>query len=526
MHVLHHAHIHTLDPLNPYADALAIDQGRIVAIGSEIKIFPLARSPREIEDMQARTILPGFTDSHIHTFEYGRSLSIINCETATKQECLERVASQAACSPVGKWIFGHGWNHNIWPDGIGNARELDAISQQHPIFLTAKSLHAAWVNSTALRLAGIHKETSNPDGGIIRRDSSGNPTGILLESAAKLVEQIIPEPTSEQICQKLLAAQETLLQIGITAIHDVDRWESMQVFHRMRQEGKLKLRVVKSIPRNHLKDAISAGLRTGEGDDWLRIGWLKLFMDGALGPQTASMLEPYKGNDKNLGILYLDTQALYEIGYSAVEHGISLEVHAIGDRANREALNAFGSLDENNDLPKPNVPHRIEHLQLITIQDMERLANLEITASMQPIHATSDQKIAERYWGNRCSYAYAWQSILKTGARLIFGSDAPVESPNPFLGLHAAITRRSSNDPSARSGWYPEQCLTLKEALHAYISEPPNAAGWGDQFGRIEPGAFADLIVLPTDPFKCPEESIETLKPKATMVNGEWVWRS
>jgi hypothetical protein len=526
---LYNAKIYSLDPAHPQASALAIRDGRIAAIGAEEDIpAELKRQPLNLE---GRTVLPGLTDAHIHLEHYALGLQKIDCETSTRQECLERVAERARRTPPGEWILGHGWNQNRWPEGFGRAADLDAVAPAHPVYLTAKSLHAAWANSAALNRAGIHETTPDPPGGRFGRDADGSPDGILFESAMELMEAAIPAPSEEQAAQAILDAQPMLWQMGITGAHDFDRrlcFTALQILH---QRGKLRLRVLKSIPLEDLPHAAALGLRSGLGDDWLRIGGVKLFADGALGPQTAAMLQPYEGDPQNRGMLFMDTEEIFEHGRLAVENGLPLAVHAIGDRANHEVLDALSQLRRlESDLrqasgaPERPLRHRIEHVQVIHAKDASRLAQLGVAASMQPIHATSDMLMADRFWGERAALSYAWQTQLKSGALLAFGSDAPVESPNPFWGLHAAVTRQRPDGSPGPQGWYPEQRLSLEQALQGYTRGPATVAGWEDRLGCLAAGYLADLIVLERDPFVCPPAELHTLEPLATMIGGEWVY--
>lgn len=515
--------IYTLDPRQPIVSSLLIDHGCIVADEA------VASGKLPTLDLSGRVVLPGLMDAHLHLEHYALSLQRVDCETATRAECLRRVAARAAQTSQGEWVLGHGWNQNAWPDGFGNPRDLDAITPNHPVFLTAKSLHACWVNGAAMRLAGITAATPDPADGKIDRDERGNPTGLFFETAMELVGHALPEPTVEQISQALQAAQTSLWQMGLTSVQDFDRRRCFAALQNLHQRGRLRLRVTKSIPLEDLSQAIALGLRSGFGDDFLRIGSVKAFADGALGPQTAAMLHPYTGSADNIGILMLDAEQLVEQGREAVANGLSLAVHAIGDRANHEVLAAFEQLRQEEsrnskfEFPIPPLRHRIEHVQLLHHDDFPRLAQLGVIASMQPIHATSDMLIADRYWGERASGSYAWRTLLQHGAMLAFGSDAPVESPNPFWGLHAAVTRQRQDGAPGAEGWRGEQRLSVAEALAGYTSGAAYAAGVEDRLGKLSPGFLADLIVLETDPFTCPPIEIQHIRPSAVMVGGEWV---
>lgn len=525
LRILHNARIHTMDPDSPQTSAIVIHNDRIVAVGDDSQIKSQFIDSGEFEDLGGLTITPGFTDSHIHLKNYGLSLQKIDSEVNTLEECLDRVKQQAERTPRGEWILGHGWNQNLWSAGFGTASDLDAVAPHHPVYLTAKSLHAGWANSEALKRAQINSETVDPHAGRIQRNDDGQPTGILFESAMALVSAKIPAPIPGQVKSAILNAQGELFKLGLTGVHDFDRRECFVALQELHNEGSLKIRVTKSIPIEELEHAIELGLRTGFGDDFLRIGSVKVFSDGALGPHTAAMLSPYEEDPDNVGMLFLDQEALLETGCKASQNGLSLAVHAIGDRANHEVLDAFEQLrafETENQLS--NKRHRIEHVQLLHSNDLPRLAELDIIASMQPIHAISDMHMADRHWGERAKHAYAWRTLLKKGTRLAFGSDAPVESPNPFWGIHAAVTRQAEDGSPSADGWYPEQRVSVHEAMFAYTMGAAYAAGVEDRVGKLVPGFLADLILLDVDPFTCSHEQLRTTEPTATMVAGEWVW--
>jgi predicted amidohydrolase YtcJ len=525
MKILHNARIHTLDQMRPQASVLVIDRERVAAIGGpELLDSFSARASRE--DLGGRVVLPGLTDAHIHLMNYALSLQKVDVETPTRAECLRRVAERARETPPGEWVLGHGWQQNDWGGQFGSAHELDQAAPNNPVYLTAKSLHAGWANTAALKLAGLTASTPDPQNGKILRDESGQPTGILLESAMALLEAVIPQPTPARAAQAIRAALPRLHSMGLTGAHDFDYRTAFMALQDLRASGELSLRVIKSVPPDLLDHAHGLGLRSGFGDDLLRIGSYKTFMDGALGPRTAAMFQPYLNEPENRGILNFDGEELFEIGRKAAECGLSMAVHAIGDRAVHEVLNAYQQLrayERQNGLPHRR--HRIEHVQVIHPDDAGRLAELGIIASMQPIHAVSDMLAADRWWGERARLAYAPRTQLDAGAPLAFGSDAPVESPNPFLGLHAAVTRRRPDGTPGPEGWYPEQRLSFAEALAGFTTGAAYAAGMEDRLGRLSPGCYADLIVLETDPFTCPPDDLLQMRPLATMLGGEWVWQ-
>lgn len=548
MKIILNANIYTLDRERPIASALACYKGRIIAVGASESIlsaYAKRDTGTEIFDLKNRTVIPGLVDSHIHLKSFGLGLDKVDCETKSKEECLQRIADRVRETPEGKWILGHGWNQNDWVEGFGTAGELDKIAPQNPVYLTAKSLHAAWVNNLALKLANISSNTLDPEGGFVQKDDWGTPTGILFENAMQLVKRAIPDPSMPEVVEAIDKAQPILWQMGITGVHDFDRRACFVALQSLHEQKRLRLRVLKSIPLDDLEYAVKLGLRSYFGDDYLRIGPVKLFSDGALGPQTAAMLEPYQGEPNNRGLLLMDSEEIVERGRLAIENGLSLAVHAIGDRANHEVLNAFSQLREfEKDILTSTMRsvkaghgeetekrqdagllrHRIEHVQLIHPNDASRLAELNIIASMQPIHATSDMEMADRYWGARSELAYAWRTQLSNGALLVFGSDAPVDWPNPFWGLHAAVTRRRHDSSPGESGWYGEQRISLFDAMRAYTTTAAYAAGMEDRLGRLSPGYYADLVVLDEDIFNCEPAWLWKIKPVGTMIEGNWVF--
>jgi predicted amidohydrolase YtcJ len=533
MQILYNARIYTMDSRLSTASALAVDNGYIQAIGDQQAILSNYGESINQIDLGGRTVIPGLIDAHIHLQHYALSLQRVDCETETREECLQNVAAMVKSNSSEEWILGHGWNQNEWEDGFGNAEQLDEISSLKPVYLTAKSLHAAWVNSAALKQAGITAQTPDPPGGRIDRLENGSPSGILFETAMSLVSDAIPPTSTDFVAKAINNAQARLWRMGLTAVHDFDRRTCFIALQQLHKSRKLKLRVIKSIPIESLSLATELGLQTGFGDDMLRIGSIKAFADGALGPRTAAMLQPYEAEPENRGLLMLDAEDLYEQGMQAVKNGLSLAVHAIGDSANHEVLQAFTQLreyerqltstEENQELARP-LRHRIEHVQIIHPDDLTRLANLGVIASMQPIHATSDYPTANKFWGDRSKYAYAWRSLLEAGTHLAFGSDAPVESPNPFWGLHAAISRKRADGSPGPDGWYPEQRLSLKSALQGFTTGAAYAAGMEKRQGQLRPGFLADLVVIDEDLFQVDPGEIKDITPLGTMVAGEWVY--
>ena len=510
------------------AQAIALRAGEILAVGSDQAVRALAGARTEQVDLHGRTVLPGLTDAHMHFEYFALNLAMVDVGVSTKAEALQRVAARAATLPAGAWVVGHGWNQTDWDGAFPLASELDAAVPLHPVYLTDKSLHSAWVNSAALRASGIQAGTPHPAGGRISRDDRGRADGMLFETACALAYDKIPAQTSAQRLASMAAAQTQAWQVGLTGIHDFDRRDAFVAFQQLRAEHKLGLRVVKHVPVEQLDEAIALGLRSGFGDDWLRIGNIKIFIDGALGPRTASMLAPYANEPANFGMQLMDKEELADKASRASAAGLPITVHAIGDRANHEVLDVLEAV-RHEEAQRGETPamrrHRIEHVQLLHAADAGRLGALGVVASMQPIHALGDMVSAQRYWGARCAGAYAWRTQLQAGAVLAFGSDAPVESHNPFYGLHAAVTRTQPDAAPGASAWYPEQCLTLAEALAGYTSGAAYAAGMEDRLGTLQPGWLADLIVVDRDVFKCAAHELRATQVVGTIVGGEWKHR-
>ncbi|MDH3942521.1 MAG: amidohydrolase [Anaerolineae bacterium] len=531
MKILKNAKVYTLNPDQPMADCLVVGDaslsaGRILAVGEWEKLIEEFGTRAKVEDLEGRIVMPGLTDAHLHLRQYALTLKRVDCGTAGREVCLDRVGERARSTPKGDWILGHGWNQNIWDGGFGTAQELDAAAPENPVYLTAASLHAGWANSLALKTAGIDGNTPDPHNGKIGKSQDGEPDGILFEDAMKLVSQVIPKPTSEENTAVIATAQEKLWRMGLTGGHDFDRRESFAALQILNQRGELKFRVVKSIPLEQLEQAIALGLRSGFGDNMLRIGSIKMFADGALGPHTAAMLEAYDDEPDNLGMLFADREEIFEIGRKAARGGFSMAIHSIGDRANHEVLAAYGQLRRaEKEEGVTHFRHRIEHAQIVHPEDFSAFFTEDIIASVQPIHATSDMEMADRYWGARAKNSYAWKKLLDAGARMCFGSDAPVDSPNPFWGIYAAVTRRRLDGSPGEDGWYPEQRLDVHEVIEGYTTGAAYAGGMEKVLGKLAKGYLADLIVLERDPFEIQTDEIGDLKPIATMVGGEWVWR-
>jgi len=524
------------------ASAIAIRGDRIIALGTDAAIRALADSHTEQIDLKGALVLPGLTDAHLHFEWFSIGLTFVDVETDTIDEALNRVTERAKVTPKGQWIRGHGWNYSRWGDEFPTAAQLDSVAPDHPLYLTAKSMHAAWTNSLGLKITGITTNTPDPEGGKVGRDAQGNLTGILFETAMDYMTARsysgfsdykqtgkIPDHTSEDVAQAMLKGQDVAWKVGLTGVHDFDGVRCFTAYQLLRERGQLGLRVNKNIPVAYLDQALALGLRSGFGDHWLRLGNVKVFMDGALGPRTATMIEPYEGEPNNYGIAVTDKETLYDYGRKAMMGGLAMTVHAIGDKANHDLLDVYEQLrNDESQLPITNykLRHRAEHLQILHPDDIARVGKLKIIGSMQPIHATSDMNMVDKYWGKRGVYSYAWRDQLNNGVVLAFGSDSPVEPINPLWGIHAAVTRRRADGSPSEEGWYPNQKLTVSEAVDGYTKGAAYAAKMEDHLGTIEVGKLADLTIVDRDLFTCDPMMIRDAAVLGTMVGGEFKFRT
>jgi predicted amidohydrolase YtcJ len=376
-------------------------------------------------------------------------------------------------------------------------------------------------------LAGITADSPDPPGGQIQRDATGRPTGVLFETAIDLLDDIIPRPSEKRLIEAMRLGQRACLEAGLTGIHDFDGRTCFRLLQGLHQGDELALRVVKNIPVRYLDQAIGVGLRSGFGDDWLRIGGVKIFADGALGPRTAAMLAPYEGEPENLGIVVTDKEEMIEQASRASAAGLSVTVHAIGDRANHDVLDVYEAIRAEEQAKGESIlRHRIEHFQIVHDSDFERLATLNVVASMQPIHATSDMEMADHHWGARAKNSYAWRRVLEADGLLAFGSDAPVDPIEPLAGIHAAVTRRRPDGSPGRAGWYPEQRLTIDEAIRGFTMGPAKTAGLEKRSGSISPGKLADLTVFERDIYEVAPEELLDVPIAGTMIGGSFRYRT
>jgi predicted amidohydrolase YtcJ len=438
------------------------------------------------------------------------------------QEAVRRVALHVATTPSGAWITGAGWDQNAWPGARFPTRhDLDEVSPEVPVVLNHTSAHCVWVNSAALRAAGVTQETLCPAGGVIDLDQHGEPVGILRDNASKLVMQVMPRPTQADRISSVERAIQHAHSLGLTGVHamNVGRGE-FQALHALNDSARLKLRVRLFLAHERLDEWIERNLASGDGDDMLRCGGVKFFSDGALGSLTAWMFEPY-ATSSDCGFPLQPVEELEADVRRCLEHGFAPAIHAIGDRANHEVLDLLERLRD----VTPGLPRRVEHAQLLAKDDVPRFQQLRVAVSAQPVHATADWRKADREWGARGRGAYVFASLLRSGANLAFGSDTPVETMDPLAGVHAAVSRQApEGEPSG--GWYPDERLRLDEALRAYTTGPAVALGEGGTSGRIAAGCLADFVVLNEDPFSMSDPvELLRLRVQQTFVGGVSTYR-
>jgi predicted amidohydrolase YtcJ len=472
-------------------------------------------------DLHGGLALPGFVDAHIHLLWYGLGLEQVTLtEVADYAEVEGRISERVDHTPPGSWMTGSGWNQDLWDRVQPDRRLLDRLSTAHPMLFTRKDGHSIWVNSAALAAAGITAATADPPGGRIEHDAAGEPTGILAEEAMALVRRLVPLPDDSARDRALTNAMRLANRAGITAIHDMEAADARAAFQRALASDQLTLRVQMMVDLVSWRAGWPREQGSNSGPSLLQTASLKIFSDGALGSRTAAMLEPFTDTN-NYGVAITSLAELTNLIAGAVRQNLACAIHAIGDAANRTVLDAFAATREQ--WAPRGLRQRIEHVQLLHPDDLPRLAQLGIIASMQPVHATADMAIADCYWGDRSRLGYAWRSVIDSGAALAFGSDCPVETLDVLQGLYAAVTRRRADgDPAG--GWYPEQRITLPEALRAYTFGAAYAAGREVELGSLAPGKLADITVLDRDILSLPPEALLEAAVRATIVGGRVVY--
>ena len=521
------ARIWTGDPSTPWAQALAVDGARIAAVGSNDEVRRIAAGAQEI-DAGGRLVVPGFIDTHVHFVDGGFRLASVQLRDAkSREEFVQRIEAFAATVPAGTWITGGDWDHSLWGGELPRRDWIDAVTPGHPVWINRLDGHMALANGAALKAAGLTRATGDVPGGEIVRSASGEPTGLLKDNAMGLVDRVVPEPSNEMRDRALSAAMRYVAERGVTSVHNMGSWSDLATFARARKANTLTTRIYGVVPLadwERLRDVVSRkehGGNDGRGDEWLRVGGLKGFVDGSLGSHTAAFHEPFNDAPKDRGLLVNTADDLYRWISGADRSELHVMVHAIGDRANAMLLDIFERVARENG-PRDR-RFRIEHAQHLSPADIPRFGQLGVIASMQPYHAIDDGRWAEKYIGDRIRTTYAFRALLDARARLAFGSDWFVAPPVPLEGIYAAVTRRTLDEANP-GGWVPEEKITVEEALRAYTSEAAYASFDDASRGVLSKGRLADFVVLDRNIFEIAPEEIRSVRVDMTFVGGRRVF--
>lgn len=526
--VVLHARVWTVDTAHPQAEALAVHGSRIIAVGSDADIAKWIGPGTKQIDAQGKSVLPGFIDAHVHFTSGGGEISGVHLrDAATPQEFARRIGEHAKKLPKGEWMLGGTWDHELWGGTPLPSHDwVDAVTLDTPVFVTRYDGHMAMANGVALRLAGITRDTEDPAGGTIVRDKDGNPTGLMKDAAMGLVYRVIPEPSEEKLLRMARAGMNEARRFGVTSVHDISSTEDVRAYQVLAARGELTLRIYCITPLPQWEAPATAGLRAGFGNDWIHLGALKGFADGSLGSTTALFEQPFTDAPQTSGLpnaMMLPEGNMLKMALGADKAGLQIAVHAIGDKANRIMLDVYAQVAKQNG-PRDDRRWRIEHAQHLRPEDFARFAQLGVIASVQPYHAIDDGRWAEKRIGHeRCKTTYAFRTFLDHGVRLAFGSDWTVAPLNPLLGLYAAVTR-ATLDSKNPGGWFPEQKLTLKEAIEAYTLGSAYAEFGEKTKGSLAPGKLADVVILDTDLFSIAPEKIKDATVRYTIVGGKIVY--
>jgi predicted amidohydrolase YtcJ len=513
------ARMWTGDARRPWADGMAISGDRITALGSSAEVRKLTTSATRIIDAHGMMVTPGFIDAHVHFLAGGFGLSSVQLRTAkTPQEFIRRIAEYARTLPAGAWITNGDWDHEQWGGELPRRDWIDSVTPNNPVWVNRLDGHMSLANSATLRVAGITKATAEVAGGTIVRDEHGEPTGIFKDNATSLVDRVQPDPPPDAQERALDAAMRYVAGNGVASVTHMGSWSDLTVFERAHTAGRLRTRIYAAVPLStwvQLRDTIQA---RGRGDTWLKIGALKGFVDGSLGSHTAAMLEPFTDAPNDTGLFVNSPEQLYAWTSGADSAGLHVIVHAIGDRAIRTQLDIFQRVERENGARDRRF--RIEHAQHVAPPELPRFAALGVIASVQPYHAIDDGRWAERVIGHeRGKGTYAFKSLLDNHARLAFGSDWFVAPATPLEGIYAAVTRRTL-DGANPNGWYPEQKITVEDALHGYTSGAAYASYDERDKGTLERGKLADFAMIDRDITRIAPEEIAQARVMMTVVGG------
>lgn len=500
-----------------YDEAVLVRGERIEAVGSLGRLRRLAPRGARVVNLQGGTLTPGFVDAHIHLLTWIRAVSDVWIERQTPEGLRDAVRASEARAREGDWITLRGWVPREWPRELRARATLDRLMPERPLVLLAIDGHSAWGNSAALREAKIAPDVADPPGGTVDRDASGSLTGIFIETAATLLRRAIPR--RREPAEDLARAVRRAHALGITGAHDFDRADIWRAAQELSARDRMPFRLVLSVAAAKLESAEDLELRSSWGSDRVRIGPVKFFADGTLGSGTALLEERYQDHT-GTGMEVISVPELEERCARARKAGLTVAIHAIGDRAVRNALDAIeGSLRRG---PFP-IPARIEHIQLVREEDLPRFKALGVLASVQPIHQVTDRAVARRKWGARTARSYAYRSLLRAGARLLYGSDAPFDRPGPLLAIQAALLRRAGGEPETEA-FHPEQRVGIAPSLRAHLEEPNRLAGWSTPLGRIEPGWGADLVRFDQDLLRTDPERLHRVAVRGVWVAGSPVY--
>ncbi len=515
------ANVWTGDPSRPKAEALALAADRIALVGTTDEVRALAGGARVI-DAGGQFVAPGFIDTHVHFIDGGFRLASVQLRDATtREEFVRRIAAFAGTLPTGTWITGGDWDHEHWGGELPARDWIDTVTPDHPVWVNRLDGHMALANSRALQAARIDATTAPGDGGEIVRQRSGEPTGVLKDNAMALVDRVVPPPSEAMQDRALDAAMSYVAAQGVTSVHHMGGWVDLDTFTRARRAGLLRTRIYAAVPLadwQRLRDRVASD---GRGDDWLRVGLLKGFVDGSLGSQTALFDDPYVGRADQRGLFVSTPDQLRSWIAGADQAALHVAVHAIGDRANRELLDIYEEVTRDHGARDRRF--RVEHAQHLSPRDVPRFASLGVIPSMQPYHAIDDGRWAERVIGReRIETTYAFRSLLDAGARVAFGSDWFVAPPTPLEGIYAAVTRRTL-DGAHPGGWVPDQRISVEDALRAYTSSGAYASFDESAKGMLAPGYFADLVIIDRDLMTADPTSLADARVTTTIVGGRVV---
>ncbi|MCF7797314.1 MAG: amidohydrolase [Lentisphaeria bacterium] len=518
--VITNANIWTGNPEQPRAEALAVRGDSIIFVGEQTGVAALTGEATQVVDAQGGMVTPGFNDSHLHFIDAGLELSSVQLrDAATPAEFTEKLADFVRTVPAGTWITGGNWEHKQWGGELPDRAWIDAVTPDHPVWVSRLDGHMALANSKAIALAGVAADVADVAGGTIVRDAQGRLTGIFKDNAMDLINHAIPAPTDDQLDGGLDAAMDYVLSRGVTSVQHMGGWGDVAVFERAHRNDRLKVRISAAVPLSTWQALGQRVSEQGVGDEWLRVAGLKGFVDGSLGSHTAAFLQPYTDVPTDSGLLVNTEMDLYQWISGADSLGLQVMVHAIGDRANRVILDIFERVAQENG-PRDR-RFRVEHAQHIHPLDIPRFGQLGVIASMQPYHCIDDGCWAEPVIGaERSATTYAFRDLLDTGARLAFGSDWFVAPPTPLEGIYAAVTRRTLDDKHP-DGWVPAQKISVEEALRAYTDHAAYAEFMDGKKGVLAVGKLADMVILDADLTRLSPEKIRDARVLYTIVGGK-----